>query len=186
MKKAGFFSLWIRFVTIAQPYFFPRIPGGGKLTLLLMIMLLVALSGVLFFTVSALVTAGNWLAPELTGKVAGGLVTAVNRVFASGGWLLAAGCMALPAGLFFWQRSNLKARRSAWLLLAVVLLLSLSVTGINVAFSYIGNYFTNAMVKKNQEMSYLFVGVYFFGFLVGIPIVAFVGYVRDFMVMHWR
>jgi putative ATP-binding cassette transporter len=68
----------------------------------------------------------------------------------------------------------------------VVLLLSLSVTGINVAFSYIGNYFTNAIVKKNQEMSYLFVGVYFCGFLVGIPIVAFYGYVRDYMGMHWR
>jgi putative ATP-binding cassette transporter len=30
------------------------------------------------------------------------------------------------------------------------------------------------------------VGVYFCGFLVGIPIVAFYGYVRDYMGMHWR
>lgn len=176
----------MRFVAIAQPYFFPRMPGGGRLTLLLMIMLLLALFGVLFFTVSALATAASWLLPELTGKVAGGLLAVVNGVFSSGRWLLVLGCVALPAGLFFWQGANLKARRGAWLLLAVVLLLSLSVTGINVAFSYIGNYFTNAMVKKNQEMSYLFVGVYFCGFLVGIPIVAFYGYVRDYMGMHWR
>ena len=176
----------MRFVAIAQPYFFPRIPGGGKLTLLLMIMLLLALFGLLFFVVAALVMAGNWLLPELIGKIAGGLLAMITSVFASGRWLLAAGCVALPAGIFFWQGANIRARRSAWMLLAVVLLLSLSVTGINVAFSYIGNYFTNAMVKKNQEMSYLFVGVYFCGFLIGIPIVAFYGYVRDYMGMHWR
>ena len=186
MKFEKYSSLWIRFVAIAQPYFFPRIPGGGKLTLLLMVMLLLALFGILFFTVSILVTVGNWLLPELTGKVAGGLLSTLNSVFDSGRWLLAAGCVLLPAGIFLWQGANLRARRGAWLLLAVVLLLSLSVTGINVAFSYIGNYFTNAMVKKNQEMSYLFVGVYFCGFLVGIPIVAFYGYVRDYMGMHWR
>ena len=178
--------MWMRFVAIAQPYFFPRIPGGGKLTLLLMIMLLLALFGLLFFMAAALVTAGHWLLPDLTRKVAGGLLALVDSVFASGRWLLAVGCLVLPAGIFLWQSTNIRARRRAWLLLAVVLLLSLSVTGINVAFSYIGNYFTNALVKKNQEMSYLFVGVYFCGFLVGIPIVAFYGYVRDYMGMHWR
>jgi len=186
VKKTKEPSLWMHFVAIAQPYFFPRIPNGGKLTLLLMVMILLALFGLLFFTVSALVFAGNGLAPEITVKVAGGLLNAVGEIFESGYWLLGAVCLALPAGIFLWQGANLKARRSAWLLLAVVLLLSLSVTGINVAFSYIGNYFTNAIVKKNQEMSYLFVGVYFCGFLVGIPIVAFYGYVRDYMGMHWR
>ncbi len=38
-------SLWRRFTAIAQPYFFPHIPGGGKITFLLLIMLLVFLFG---------------------------------------------------------------------------------------------------------------------------------------------
>ena len=42
------------------------------------------------------------------------------------------------------------------------------------------------LVAKNQDQAYLFVGVYFCGFLIGIPIVAFYGYVRDYMGMHWR
>jgi putative ATP-binding cassette transporter len=179
-------SLLMRFVTIAQPYFLPKIAGGGKLTLLLMAMLLLALFGLLFITVSLLVLAGNLLAPELTARLAGGLLATIQGVLQSWRWLLVAGCLILPAGIFAWQRRNLRERRGAWLLLAVVLLLSLSVTGINVAFSYIGNYFTNALVAKNQDQSYLFVGVYFCGFLVGIPIVAFYGYVRDYMGMHWR
>ena len=78
------------------------------------------------------------------------------------------------------------AHKRAWFLLAIVLILSLSVTGINVAFSYIGNYFTNALVKKNQDMAYLFVAVYFSGFLVGIPVVAFYSYVQNYLGMRWR
>jgi putative ATP-binding cassette transporter len=60
------------------------------------------------------------------------------------------------------------------------------VTGINVAFSYISNYFTNALVKKNQDMAYLFVAVYFCGFLVGIPVVTFYSYGQNYLGMRWR
>jgi ABC-type uncharacterized transport system fused permease/ATPase subunit len=67
-----------------------------------------------------------------------------------------------------------------------VLLLSVAVTGINVGFSYVGNFFTNALVKKQQDAAYLFVGVYFVGFLVAIPIVAYYGYVQDFLGLRWR
>ena len=81
---------------------------------------------------------------------------------------------------------HIRSRRQAWLLLAAVLILSLSVTGINVAFSYIANYFTNALVQKNQDLAYLFVVVYFCGFMVGIPIVAFYGYVQSYLGMRWR
>jgi len=32
--------LWKKFVHIAQPYFYPLVPGGGWITLLLMVLLL--------------------------------------------------------------------------------------------------------------------------------------------------
>lgn len=179
-------SLWRRFASIAQPYFFPRIPGGGWITLLLMAVLMIFLFGILSVVVAGAVAVGNALAPTLVGKIAGGMVALVKDLFSSGGWLLIASALAVPLLVFGGYRRHLKARRKAWMLLAMVLLLSLSVTGINVAFSYIGNYFTNALVKKNQEMAYIYVAVYFCGFLVGIPIVAFYGYVRDYLGMHWR
>ncbi|MFZ3044495.1 MAG: ABC transporter ATP-binding protein/permease, partial [Desulfatirhabdiaceae bacterium] len=83
-------------------------------------------------------------------------------------------------------RRHIRSRWQAWVLLATVLLLSLSLTGINVAFSYITNYFTNALVEKNQDQAYLFVGVYVCGFLIGIPIVAFYFYVLAYLGMRWR
>ena len=176
----------MRFVSIAQPYFFSRTRHGGLITLLLMLMLLVFLFGLLFLIVSGFVLIGHALDPGLTAKLAAGLLSLIYIAFHSKmGWLVAA-VLAVPALVFLHFGQHLRIRKQAWLLLAIVLMLSLSVTGINVAFSYIGNYFTNALVKKNENMAYLFVTVYFCGFLIGIPIVAFYGYVRDYLGMCWR
>ena len=178
-------SLWKSFATIAQPYFFPRIRGGGWITLLLISLLLVLLFALLFLFVGGLTMAANHFAPELTAKIAPGLVAEISSLFHSQKWLMAA-TLAIPFMAFVLFRRHLRFRRQAWILLAIVLLLSLSVTGINVAFSYISNYFTTALVKKNQDSAYLFVAVYFCGFLVGIPIVAMYGYVQDYLGMRWR
>lgn len=179
-------SLWMRFVTIAQPYFFPRIRGGGWAMLLLIIMLLIFLFGTLFLLVAGITLAGNHFAPSFTHKIASGLLALIEEILDSNGRLLVAATLIVPAAVFFMFRRHLWARRRGWVLLGVVLLLSLSVTGINVAFSYVGNYFTNALVKKDQSSAYLFVAIYFSGFLIGIPIVAFYGYVRDYLGMRWR
>jgi putative ATP-binding cassette transporter len=179
-------SLLRRFANIAQPYFFPRIRGGGWLTLLLMGLLLLFLFGVLFLIVAGLTVAGNLVAPALTATIAPGLVATIARIFHGNGWLLIVAALLVPAAIFARLGPFLRGRERAWALLAVVLFLSLSVTGINVAFSYVGNYFTNALVGKKQSLAYLFVGVYFCGFLVGIPIVAFYGYVQQYLGMRWR
>ncbi len=178
-------ALWKSFVAIAQPYFFPRIRGGAWKTLLLLCMLLVLLFGLLFLIVSGLILTADYFAPDMTAKIAPGLVTAVKSLFLANSRLVAA-ILAVPLLVFVFFRRHLRLRRQAWVLLAVVLLLSLAVTGINVAFSYVGNYFTNALVKKDQGMAYTFVAVYFCSFLVGIPIVALYGYVRDYLGMRWR
>jgi putative ATP-binding cassette transporter len=178
--------LWKRFVTIAQPYFFPDIRGGGWAMLLLLIMLLAFLFGILFLIVAGMAFAGNHFAPDLTAKIASGLFSIIAEIFHSKAWLIIAGLLIVPAGIFLLFRRHIQSRRQGWALLSTVLILSLSVTGINVAFSYIANYFTNALVQKNQDLAYLFVVVYFCGFMIGIPIVAFYGYVQSYLGMRWR
>jgi len=179
-------SLWRRFVTIAQPYFFPPSRHGGTITLLLMIMLLIFLFGVLFLIVSGALLAANFWDSQLTSKLAQGLVDIVHNTYHSEKVLILGAALTLPPLTFFLFRHQLRSRTSGWLLLSIVLLLSLAVTGINVAFSYVGNYFTNALVHKNESLAYFFVITYFCGFVIGIPIVAFYGYVRDYLGMRWR
>jgi vitamin B12/bleomycin/antimicrobial peptide transport system ATP-binding/permease protein len=179
-------KLWTRFVTIAQPYFFPNIRNGSWVTLLLMIMLLVFLFGLLFFVVAGVTLAADHFAPEMTAKITADLVPTITEIFRSGMWWWFVAALVVPALAFALAGRHIRSRRRAWTLLAVVLVLSLAVTGINVAFSYIGNYFTDALVKKNENLAYLYVAEYFGGFLVGIPIVAMYGYVQDYLGMRWR
>ncbi len=179
-------SLWRRFATIAQPYFFPPVPGGGWATVLLLVMLLVLVFTLLCLSAAGLVLAAGHWAPQMLQRIAPGLQEGVLRLHQAGGvWLVLVG-LALPMGIFAAFGRHLHPRRQAWTLLAVVLLLSLAVTGINVAFSYVGNYFTNALVKKDQDLAYLLVAVYFGGFLAGIPIVAMYQYVQGYLGMRWR
>ena len=179
-------SFWKRFATIAQPYFFPVVPGGGGATVLLMVMLLAFVFSLLAIIVAGMTLAGHHFAPELTARIAPGLRSQILALYHSNARWLVLAALLVPAAVFAAFGRHLRPRRRAWTLLAVVLLLSLSVTGINVAFSYIGNYFTNALVKKNQDLAYLFVAVYFGGFVAGIPIVAMYQYVQDYLGMRWR
>jgi len=132
-----------------------------------MILLLVFLFGVLSVTVAGITLAANHFAPAFATKIASGLVTVITRILESRAWLIFAGMLTVPPLVFAIFGHHLRARRQAWSLLAIVLLLSFCVTGINVAFSYIGKYFTNALVDKNQDLAYTFVAVYFGGFLLG-------------------
>jgi len=179
-------SLWLRFITIAQPYFFPTIRGGRWVTLLLMVMLLLFLFGALSLVATGMILAGNYFAPVITSEIASGLLSVITDALHSDAWLIVASALIIPATVFVAFGRHLQKHKQAWFLLALVLILSLSVTGINVAFSYISNYFTNALVKKNQGMAYLFVAVYFCGFLVGIPVLAFYSYGQNYLGMRWR
>jgi putative ATP-binding cassette transporter len=179
-------SRWARFIGIAQPYFFPTIRGGSWPLLFLLIMLMVFLFALLFLLVSALALVGKQFAPALMLKINPAFIPFLEGVLTSPALLIVLAGLCLPLVCLVLWRRQLWDRRQAWLLLAIVLFLSVSVTGINVLFSYISNYFTNALVKKNQDLAYLFVTIYFCGFLVGIPIVAFYSYVQNYLGMRWR
>ena len=179
-------QLWKKFVRIAQPYFYPMVRGGGWLTLFLIVMLLVWVFALLFLCVAAVTLAGHHLNPTLTETIAPGLSDTLYSLLQSSGVLLVIASLVIPIGGFLALGRHVRSRWQQWGLLAIVLFLSIAVTGINVGFSYIGNFFTNALVNKDQTLAYLFVGVYFGGFLLGIPIVALYGYMQAYLGLRWR
>ena len=131
-------QLWKKFVRIAQPYFYPLVRGGGCVTLLLMLMLLVWVFAVLGLGVGALTLAGHHLDPTLTETIAPGLAGLLSDLVHVPGVLLVITSLVLPLGCFLAVGRQLRARWQPWVLLAIVLFLSLAVTGLNVGFSYIG------------------------------------------------
>jgi vitamin B12/bleomycin/antimicrobial peptide transport system ATP-binding/permease protein len=179
-------QLWKKFVHIAQPYFYPMVRGGGWMTLLLIVMLLVLVFALLLLGVAAVTLVGHQLNPTLTEEVAPGLYLMLHSLLSSPSVLLVIASLIIPLGCFLAVGRYIRMRWQQWALLATVLFLSIAVTGINVGFSYIGNFFTNALVQKNQALAYLFVGVYGAGFLIGIPIVALYHDVQSYLGLHWR
>ena len=179
-------QLWQKFVHIAQPYFYPMVRGGGWITLLLIVMLLVWVFALLLLCVAAVTFAGYRLNPTLTEAVAPGLFLMLHSLLYSPSVLLVVASLVLPIGCFLAAGRHVRTRWQQWVLLAMVLFLSIAVTGINVGFSYVGNFFTNALVKKEQALAYLLVGVYGAGFLLGIPVVAFYEYGQAYLGLRWR
>ena len=178
--------LWKKFVHIAQPYFYPLVRGGGWITCSSWCC---SWSGCLpccFCVLRLSRSQGHHLNPTLTDTIAPGLSGMLHSLWASPGVLLVIAGLVLPIGGFLAVGRHVRSRWQPWVLLAIVLFLSIAVTGINVAFSYIGNFFTNALVDKDQARAYLFVGVYFAGFLLGIPIVALYEYMQSYLGLRWR
>jgi putative ATP-binding cassette transporter len=179
-------KLWNRFVAIAQPYWYPTTPGSGRVFFGLLALLIVFLFAFLFVLVSGVTLLCNQFFPQFMQETAGGLVGIVQAVWTSPMLAIVMTALAIPTIAFFLVRHQIMPRWKQWLLLSSLLLLSLSVSGLNVVISYVGNFFNTALVEKNQPTFWLFLFVYAGVFVVGTPIVVIYGYLRDLLGLYWR
>lgn len=90
----------------------------------------------------------------------------------------------------FWQIAKpywfSEEKRGARGLLAVLLLLSLAVSGLNVIISYVGRDFMTALSKKDAEQYFRLLFIYGSVFVVGTPVVVFYRYSRELLGLYWR
>jgi len=178
--------LWERFIAIAQPYFYPLEPGGGRIFLGLVAMLLIFLFAAMFVTVSVVSLGAQVFFPEAFNGVAAGLATLIKGIIYSPTIALVGLMLILPLAAFVFFRSKLIPRWKQWIMLALLLFLSLSVSGINVVISYISNFFTTALAEKDQITFWRFMWVYAGVFIIGTPIVVIYGYTQDKLGLYWR
>ena len=179
-------QLWERFIAIAQPYFYPLEPGGGRIFLGLVAMLLIFLFAAMFVTVSVVSLGAQVFFPEAFNGVAAGLATLIKGIIYSPTIALVGLMLILPLAAFVFFRSKLIPRWKQWIMLALLLFLSLSVSGINVVISYISNFFTTALAEKDQMTFWRFMWVYAGVFIIGTPIVVIYGYTQDKLGLYWR
>ncbi|MEG5062789.1 ABC transporter ATP-binding protein/permease [Microcoleus sp. B3-A4] len=179
-------QLWQRFIAIAQPYFYPLEPGGGRIFLGLVAMLLIFLFAAMFVAVSVVSLGAQVFFPEAFNGVAAGLATLIKGIIYSPTIALVGLMLILPLAAFVFFRSKLIPRRKQWIMLALLLFLSLSVSGINVVISYISNFFTTALAEKDQITFWRFMWVYAGVFIIGTPIVVIYGYTQDQLGLYWR
>ncbi|MEG4209459.1 ABC transporter ATP-binding protein/permease [Microcoleus sp. S13_B4] len=179
-------QLWQRFIAIAQPYFYPLEPGGGRIFLGLVALLLIFLFAAMFVAVSVVSLGTQLFFPEAFNGVAAGLATLIRGIIYSPTIAIVGLMLILPLAAFVFFRSKLIPRWKQWIMLALLLFLSLSVSGINVVISYISNFFTTALAEKDQITFWRFMWVYAGVFIVGTPIVVIYGYTQDKLGLYWR
>jgi putative ATP-binding cassette transporter len=179
-------QLWERFIAIAQPYFYPLEPGGGRIFLGLVAMLLIFLFAAMFVAVSVVSLGAQVFFPEAFNGVAAGLATLIKGIIYSPTIAIVGLMLILPLAAFVFFRSKLIPRWKQWVMLALLLFLSLSVSGINVVISYISNFFTTALAEKDQITFWRFMWVYAGVFIIGTPIVVIYSYTQDKLGLYWR
>lgn len=179
-------QLWERFIAIAQPYFYPLEPGGSRIFLGLVALLLIFLFAAMFVLLSALCLGGGALFPAFVNSIAAGLITLLKGIINSPAIATVALMLIIPFSAFVWFKDRLAAHWQPWALLTLLLFLSLSVSGLNVIISYVGNFFSTALAKKDQLNYWKYLFVYAGVFVVGTPIVVIYRYVRDKLSLYWR
>lgn len=77
-------------------------------------------------------------------------------------------------------------RREALTLLVLLIVLSISVSGLNITISYVGRFFQNALVEKKPDEFWRFLFIYAGVFVVGTPIVVIYRFVQRKLGIYWR
>ena len=171
---------------IAQPYFYPLEAGGSRIFLGLVALLLIFLFAAMFVLLSAVCLGGGVLFPDFVNSIAAGLVTLLKGIINSPAIAIVALMLIIPFSAFVWFKDRLTPHWQPWALLTLLLFLSLSVSGMNVIISYVGNFFNTALAKKDQLNYWKYLFVYAGVFVVGTPIVVIYRYIRDKLSLYWR
>ena len=180
-------QLWKQFLAIAQPYFFPLEPQrSASIFLGLLVLLIMFLFAAMFILVSGFTFGLQALFPNAFDSVTEGLVKAITGIIDSPLSFVVAAMLIIPLTALLIFRRYLLPRWQPWALLSLLLLLSLSVSGLNVIISYVSRFFQNALVAKDQPEFWRFLFVYAGVFVVGTPVVVIYRFVRSKLSIYWR
>jgi len=178
--------LWHRFVAIAQPYWYPTERNGGKIFFGLIALLLVFLFALLALLVGSLTLLVQAVFPTFIEQTAGGLAAISQAMFRPPVVFIMMVGLIVPAIAFFLVRREVLPRWKQWAFLALLLLLSLSVSAMNVTISYVGNFFTSALSEKDAPTFWRFFIVYAGVFGIATPFVVYYRFVQDLLGLRWR
>ena len=172
---------------LAQPYFFPYTEDNGWQFIGLLVSLLFCVAGIVLFLVTGLMNGLSWLLPELTGQYLGGVQSSLAMLWSRGWGAAISALFALGAVVFASVRGQLRHRRwLPWLFLGLIILMLLSVNGINAGITFIARDLTNALISKDGDASYRNLWVYGACFAVALPIRSLQFYFTQKLSLFWR
>ena len=172
---------------LSQPYFFPYTEDNGWQFFGLLVSLLFCVAGIVLFLVTGLMNGFSLLFPDLTGQYLGGVQSSLAMLWGRG-WAAGISVLfVLGVVVFASVRGQLRHRRwLPWMFLGVIILMLLSVNGINAGITFIARDLTNALIAKDGDASYRNLWVYGICFAVALPIRSLQFYFTQRLGLLWR
>jgi len=180
------FKLWKEYIDIAQLFWYPGGNHGAKKFMGLIALLLVFVAVSLYFSVVFSIEIANFFIPSFFSETIPGFYKWSNNLLHSKITIIAAFGFFLSSLAFVLSRKRLSGRSFPWIILGFLLLLSFSVSGLNVIISYVGRFFQTALAEKQEETYWRYLFLYASVFVVGTPIVVLYGYTRQKLGNKWR
>ena len=171
VSSAGLRGQLNKLRNLAQPFFLPLDQATGWHFSGLLLALLFCVGGLVLIALTGLTGLSQQLLPEFTAKYFGGVAGTIETIW-SGSWGIAFSALFLiGVASFIAMRQQLRSRRWLhWLMLGVIVLMLLTVNGINAGIGFIARDLTNARVAKQQEGFYRILIIYACCFVVALPI----------------
>ncbi len=179
-------KLWDRFITVAQPYFYPRVRYGGWIFFGLLAASMVFVVALMFFVEIGVTLVGQALFPEFFRTLAAGLVEQTERNLASPVLWVSAAALALSSLAFGLVWHQIRRRWLQWVLLTFLLFLSLTVNRLNVMISFIFRFIDTALQQKEESTFWQFLIIYGVLIISAIPILVIYRYTRLKLGLFWR
>mgnify|MGYP001211711545 FL=1 len=156
---------------LAQPFFLPLDQASGWQFAGLLIALLFCVGGLVLVALTGLTGLLQQRLPEFTEKYFGGVASTIDTIW-SGWWGFGfSSLFVIGAASFIAMRQQLRGRRWLhWLMLGVIVLMLLTVNGINAGIGFIARDLTNALVAKQEDGFYRILIIYACCFVVALPI----------------
>ena len=172
---------------LSQPYFLPYTEDNGWQFFGLLVCLLFCVAGLVLFLLTGLMNALSWLMPDLTQIYLGGVQSSLSMLWRSGWGGAITVLFGIGSVVFASVRSQLRHRRwLPWLFLGVIILMLLSVNGINAGITFLARDLTNALISRDADASYRNLWVYGACFAVALPIRSLQLYFTQKLGLFWR
>ena len=156
---------------LAQPFFLPLDQANGWQFGGLLVALLFCVGGLVLVALTGLIGLFEQLLPEVTEKYFGGVSSTIAGIWSSAWGVVFSGLFLMGGAAFLAMRQQLRNRRWLhWLMLGVIVLMLLTVNGINAGIGFIARDLTNALVAKQEDGFYRILIIYACCFVVALPI----------------
>ena len=169
--RTGLHGQLIKLRNLAQPFFLPLDQATGWQFAGLLVALLFCVGGLVLVALTGLIGLAEQVLPALTEKYFSGVAGTITGIWTSAWGAVFSGLFLIGAAAFLVMRQQLRNRRWLhWLMLGVIVLMLLTVNGINAGIGFIARDLTNALVSKQEDGFYRILILYACCFVVALPI----------------